>query len=97
MAAPAAGLPATPMWLSSMTATTGSGCPSSQQLPAAVVAEVPNLGTCNHTRSLLTCLLEACLMKRGWAAATSKEYNKRNCSWSLVTLCSVEFTLTLLP
>lgn len=44
MVAPAAGLPAMPMWPSSMTTTAGSGCPSSRRLPAAVVAEGSQLG-----------------------------------------------------
>lgn len=39
MVDPAAGPHAMLMWSSLMTATAGSGCPSSQQLPAAVVAE----------------------------------------------------------
>lgn len=37
------------------------------------------------------------MMRKGWAVATSKEHNKGNCSWNLVTLCSVRCTLALPP
>lgn len=39
MAAPAAGPPSMLTWPFLMTTTAGSGCPSSQRLPAAVAAE----------------------------------------------------------
>lgn len=82
MVAPAAGPPATLMWSSLMTATAGSGCPSSQRLPVAVVAEGAQPGDLQpHQQSahLFIGDLNKEKMRSGWAGAASKDHNKGNC------------------